>query len=315
MKLAHFRNVVAIAEQGSLRAAARHLQLAQPALTRSLGELERELGAPLFERRTRGMVLTPIGQAFVGRAISVLNDVRKAREEVDQLRSGAGGNVVVGLSIAAHLALLPKAMAPFRTRFPTAHLHIIEGFYPTLETELRNGTVDFYVGPRPLGHVHPELVEQELFGNTRTILCRKGHPLAGAKSLKELAKSEWATTSITLEAEEELSELFGRYKLEPPRLVLRSQSALTLIVSLAYSDLLAMVPKQWTQFAPTANALATIPVREILHAPPMVLIRRASVPLTPAATYFADQMQRTVSSAAGKAQRATSGSPAGVKAV
>lgn len=315
MKLQHFRNVVAIAEQGSLRAAARHLQLAQPALTRSLGELERELGAPLFERRTRGMVLTPIGQAFVRRAISVLNDVRKAREEVDQLQSGVGGNVVVGLSIAAHLALLPKAMARFRARFPTAHLHIIEGFYPTLETELRNGNVDFYVGPKPSSQVPSELIEQELFANTRTILCRKGHPLAGAKSLRELAKSEWVTTSITLRAEEELSELFSRYKLEPPRLVLRSQSALTLIVSLAYSDMLAMVPKQWTEFAPTANALATIPVREILPAPPMVLIKRASVPLTPAATCLADLMQRTVSTPASKALRATRSRPAGVETI
>ncbi|MGA9009437.1 MAG: LysR family transcriptional regulator, partial [Xanthobacteraceae bacterium] len=59
MKLNQFRDVVAIAERGSLRAAARYLQLAQPALTRSVQELERELGAPLFERRARGMVLTP----------------------------------------------------------------------------------------------------------------------------------------------------------------------------------------------------------------------------------------------------------------
>ena len=305
MKLQHFRNVVAIAQQGSLRAAARHLQLAQPALTRSLGELERELDAQLFERRTRGMVLTPVGQAFVRRAISVLNDVRKAREEVDQLQSGVGGNVVVGLSIAAHLALLPKAMARFRTRFPTAYLHIIEGFYPTLEAELRNGSVDFYVGPKPSGQVPSELVEEQLFTNTRTILCRKGHPLAGAKSLKELTKCEWATTSITLRAEEELSEVFSRYKLDAPRTVLRSQSALTLIVSLAYSDLLAMVPKQWIEFAPTANALATIPVREVLPAAPMVLIKRASVPLTPAATYFADLMQRTSSTRANKASGRT----------
>ena len=61
MKLHHLRDVVAIAERGGLRAASRHLQLAQPALTRSLGELERELGTPLFERHTRGMALTPAG--------------------------------------------------------------------------------------------------------------------------------------------------------------------------------------------------------------------------------------------------------------
>ena len=69
MKLHHLRDIVAIAERGGLRAASRHLQIAQPALTRSLSELERELGAPLFERHSRGMALTAMGRAFVPRIV------------------------------------------------------------------------------------------------------------------------------------------------------------------------------------------------------------------------------------------------------
>ena len=69
-------------------------------------------------------------------------------------------------------------------------------------------------------------------------------PLAHAASLAELADVEWATTSITLNAEEEFSELFRLQGLRSPRLALQSQSALTLIVSLACTDLLAMVPVQ-----------------------------------------------------------------------
>ena len=88
MKLHHLRDVVAIAERGGLCAAARHLQLAQPALTRSLCELERELGTPLFERYAHGMMLTPAGEGFVQRATAVLHEVRRAWEEVDQLQGG-----------------------------------------------------------------------------------------------------------------------------------------------------------------------------------------------------------------------------------
>ena len=65
LKLHHFRDAVAIAEHGSLRAAARHLGIAQPTLTRGLADLERELGAPLFERRSKGMLATRFGEAFV----------------------------------------------------------------------------------------------------------------------------------------------------------------------------------------------------------------------------------------------------------
>ena len=74
MKLTHLRDVVAVAERGSLRAAARHLGIAQPAITRSIREIERELGVVLFERRARGVVLTPMGEVFMRRALVMQNE-------------------------------------------------------------------------------------------------------------------------------------------------------------------------------------------------------------------------------------------------
>ncbi len=292
MKLHHFRDVVAIAEHGSLRAASRRLALAQPALTRSLGELERELGAALFERQPRGMVPTPIGLAFIQRATLVLNEVRKARDEVQQLNRFTGGRVVVGLSIAPHIAMLPQTLAPFRARYPSVQLDIIEGFYPTLEAALRNGDMDFYIGPKPDVPLASELAQEHLFTNTRVVLCRQNHPLSSTTTLAALIDAEWATTSITANAEAEFRRLFESYSLPTPRLVLRSQSALTLMVAIANTDLLAMVPQQWTRFHPTAGLLTKIDLQERLIAPDIVLIRRGAAPLTPAATYFADLLRK-----------------------
>ncbi len=304
MKLHHLRDAVAIAERGGLRAASRHLQLAQPALTRSLGELERELGTPLFERHARGMVTTPAGEAFVQRATAILHEVRRAGEEVEQLQGGGRGKVAMALSIAAHIALLPRALPPFRARYPGVQVRVIEGIYPTVEAGLRDGSIDFYVGPAP-GHPMPsELVQEVLFTNTRTVLGRRGHPLSGATCLAELAEAEWATTSITLQADEEMGELFRRHGLGAPRLALQSQSALTLIVSLACTDLLAMVPVQWMSFVPMADVLQAIEVREVLPAADIVLIRRAALPLTPAATFLVDMLRRAIPVARPAAQAA-----------
>ena len=141
--------MIAIAERGSIRGAARHLQVGQPTLTRSLAELERELGVALFERRARGVVATPLGEAFVQRAMSILSDIKRASDELRQAGGAMTGTVTVGLSIAAHLALLPGALPPFIKRYPDVKLHIIEGFYPTLEASLRNGAMDFYIGSTP----------------------------------------------------------------------------------------------------------------------------------------------------------------------
>ena len=149
MKLHHLRAVVAIAEQGSLRGAARHLRIAQPTLTRGLSELERELGAPLFERRPKGMIATRLGAIFVRRAVAILNDVRKAQEEFAQMRGDAVGSVTIGLSSVGHILFLPKVLRPFRQKFPKVRLHVLEGYYPTLEQSLQDGSVDLYVGPDP----------------------------------------------------------------------------------------------------------------------------------------------------------------------
>ena len=293
MKLTQLSYVAAIAEQGSLRAAARHLGVAQPAFSRSIAELERELGAPLFERRARGMIATPLGEAFVQRANAILNDVRRAKDEFEQLKGNATGEVTIGLSIAAHLRLLPGSLRPFRDRHPKIRLHVIEGFYPTLAPGLQDGSVDFYIGPDPSLRFPATLKKETLLSSKRAVLCRMNHPLAGATSLKDLREAEWITTSITPKAENEIGDVFKRYRLPEPKLVLQSQSALTLLTCLTNSDLLAMAPPQWVDSPIAAQLLRTIPVKEELSAVSIIVVTRRDVPLAPAAGYLLDIMKRT----------------------
>ncbi|TPG38358.1 LysR family transcriptional regulator [Roseomonas nepalensis] len=294
MKLHHLQEVVAIAEGGSIRAAARALNLAQPALTRSLADLERELGTPLFERHARGVAATAAGAAFVARATAILQDLRRAREAVAQLGGATGGTVAAGLSTAAHIGLLPPALRPFRARYPDTQLQIIEGLYPTLESSFREGVLDFYLGPDPGSPLLPGLSREVLAPGNRVVLCRRGHPLAGARSLADLAGADWIATSVTADAADELGRLFAAHGLPAPRLAVRSRSALTVMTCLAHSDLLAMVPRGWTGFALTREALIPVEVAEELAAPPIVLIRRPDLPLTPAAACLLDLMRRAL---------------------
>lgn len=297
MKLNQLRDVVAIAERGSLRAASRQMGIAQPALTRSIRELERELGTALFERRTRGMVLTPVGHVFLRRARAALGEVRRAEEEIEQFQGGTGGSVITAMSVAPHLQLLPRILAPFRRRYPKTELQLIEGVYPTVESQLRDGTIDFYVGPRPELSVSADLLEEPLMTSNRLILGRTGHPLSDAKSLSDLADADWATTSVTMNAEDELKELFSSHNLSAPNLSVRTQSAMSLLVAVAYSDVLAMAPYQWTTFELFSSAVCEIPINETLPAVNIVSVRRAGLPLTPAAEHLLDLVRRRCSDA------------------
>lgn len=292
MKLTQMRDMVAVVERGSLRAAARHLDLAQPALTRSIGALERELGVTLFEREARGMVLTPAGKLFHRRASAVINEVRRAREDFDQTDGDMLGTITVGLSIMPHMGMLPEALPVFRRRYPLVRLKIIEGLYPAMEAGLQDGSIDFYLGATPRGEPAGGLVAETLLKNTRTVIGRRGHPLAGAKSIKELAGAEWATTTLDFNAATDLNELFAKHRMPPPVITLQTHSALSVMVALSSCDLLAILPAQWNEFPLTRDVLQVINIREKLPAPDIVLIRRPDLPLTPAADHFCDLLKR-----------------------
>ncbi len=293
MKLNQLRDMVTIVEHGSLRAAARHLELAQSALTRSIRTLERELGTTLFEREARGMVLTPMGQLFFQRASAVVNELRRAREELEQTSGSMGGTVVAALSIMPHVGMLPLSLNKFWQRYPKVKLQLVEGLFPDVERALRNGTIDFYLGAAPQTTPAPGLAMQVLFEkNTRAVVCRKGHPLAGVRSLKALVHANWAITAVDYNAEEDIARLFKSHGLPAPPVLLHARSAMSIMVSLAHSDLLAMLPVQWGEFPMTRDTLQTIRVRELLPAPAIVLIRRPDLPLTPAAEFFCDVMLR-----------------------
>ncbi|WP_375402174.1 LysR substrate-binding domain-containing protein [uncultured Sphingomonas sp.] len=293
MKLTQLRHLIAVAELGGLRRAARHLGLAQPAITRSIRDLEHELGATLFERSASGMMLTPIGKAFVRRSAAVQVELERARDEVQQLKGLSTGTVSIGLSTAPHVLMLPKVLDPFRRRYPDVRLRIAEGLFPALEAEVRDGSIDFYVGPLSEDRLAGEYVVEKLFDNHRVVLCRRGHPLAGVTTLGELAEARWVTTSVTTNSEAELFPLFERHGLPNPVIAVQAQSALSMITVVASSDILAMLPRQWLDFTRTGRLLTHISVREELAAPAICIVTRTSLPLTPVAGDLCDLFRRS----------------------
>jgi LysR family transcriptional regulator, regulator of abg operon len=292
MKFNHLRDVLAVAERGGVRAAARQLGVAQSALTRSIRELEKDLGVLLFQRGIKGTKLTTLGERFIRRAHTIRAEVRRVRDEMTQLQGSTQGTVYIGLSSVPHLALLPTVLPSFRDQYPDVQLQIREALFRTIEMELRDGVLDCYIGPVPESLELEGLMSEKLFDNSRFIMGRKGHPLADAHSLRDLASAQWITTFVTDKAEDELAPLFAKYGLPPPKIALHAHSTLSIFVSVAYSDLLIMLPMQWTEFPFTSNALQRIHVVEKLPAPPIYIVRRTDIPMTPAAEYFCDLMRR-----------------------
>lgn len=288
MKLSYLKAIVSVAEKGSLRAAARHLGMAQPALSRSIQQAEIDLGVTLFERHATGVTPTVAGRHYLQRASAILLDMERARDEVLQLAGSTLGKVTVGLSTVPHIAWLPSVLDAFRERYPSVKLTIYEGLFSRMQQSLEQGELDFYIGPVTDRVMPGALMKERLCTNNLLVFCRRGHPLRNAKSLAELVDAQWVDTPVSEIAGADLAPLFQKHGLPSPRYGVRAQSTLTVLITASSTDLLTMLPQQFLKFPGTRMMLENINVRETLASPVIFTVRRAQSVLTPAAQYFHD---------------------------
>ncbi|MEG3126115.1 LysR family transcriptional regulator [Sphingomonas sp. GB1N7] len=303
MKLHHLRNVVAVVERGSLRAGAKHLGLAQPAVSRSIKELEQELGLVLFERNKFGMTLTRAGEVFVRRAKGIQAEFARTLEEMEHLKGEDRGMITVGCSSATLIAMVPTIVNRFHGKFPNVRIKLVEGSLPMLETEIRDGLIDLYYGPVATGFADPSLLIELLFENERMIIGRRDHPLRFAATLKELVGASWVTTPMAIDSDNEVNSVFAAAGLPSARIVMQASSAMNLAVIVATSDLLAPVPQQWMELIRATGMMERIPVREVSKAPRICAVRRANIPLTPAAEFLNDLATRAATTYVHKQRR------------
>ena len=307
MKMHHLRDFVAVSKQQSVRAAARSLKIAQPALTRSLRELETELGASLLERHARGVTLTPAGATFLVRANAAMEELRRGREEIEQVNDMAQGTVVTGLASAPLLQLVPRAYTAFRKEYPAVRMRFYEGVFASLEPRLRDGSLDFYLGPRPERSSRAYQVDL-FFRNERVVIGRKGHPLRNAGSLRKLVDAQWILTGLRERPEQEFEEQFKALGLASPTPIVQVDAMLSILTLVTTSDALVFLPRQWADSLMFRGLIEPIAVKEPLAAPDIVRLSRAGIPLTPLAERWSDLLRReaaSVGAAASRRPRAT----------
>lgn len=290
MKLHHIRDVLAVAESGSLRAAGRQLGITQPAITRSIRDIESDLGTPLFERHANGVRLTAIGEVFVRRARTIQSEMRRARDEVEQLKGNFTGQVSMAISPGAAIALTGSFLPSFRKRYPRALLRLRETFFQPVERSIAAGEIDFFIGAYDHELSLTSLSVEKLSDNQRLIIGRRGHPLANAKTLAELTGAQWIRPSFANRPDEvAFDQMFERMGLPRPEMAMHTTSTLMTVLSIANSDLLTVVPVQWLEASFTREIVQPIVLEDVkFPCAPLCLVRRNDVPLTPAAEYLSD---------------------------
>jgi len=296
MKLVQLRDLLAVVQTGSLRSAGRHLGIAQPVITRSIRNLENELGQTLFERHSSGVSLTPVGERFVRRIESVQAELRRAKEEVSQLIGDDVGEVSVGLSPLAVMTMWPRAIAAFNKQYPRAIVHTTNTLFQPVERMLAEGLMDFWIGSVNEDNISQRFSVEVLMNHDRRVAARLNHPLSGASTMEELVDASWVRPSLDARSKaRDLEAIFHQLGLPKPNVAVQSSSMLVTLLTAANTDLLTILPNMMFQLMPIAKYCAPLEKIPPIPSDPICLVHRTGLPLTPLAEKLSDQLRKAAS--------------------
>ena len=196
-ELKHLRVLQAVGEAGSFSTAADRLDYTQPAVSRIVAALERELGAVLVERKCRPVRLTDAGAALVRHADDVFARLSSARSEIEAITRVDAGTVSVGTFSSAGTTLVVDALCEFRKRHPGVHVSIAEEGMPSaLVRRLRAGDLDVVVVfdyPAAGDDIGAGLELHHLLDVPFDIVLHPSHRLARKRRVRpaDLADEDW----------------------------------------------------------------------------------------------------------------------------
>jgi len=284
LRLNHLRDFVDIVEAGSIRAAARRRGISQPVLTKSLKLLETDIGTRLLDRTAHGIRPTPAGRALLVRARAAQAQLAKAVEEISDISGKSGGMVSFGAS-AAGLALVPGALMRFHAQYPRSYVRIVEGAPRALLPLLREQNLDFFLGPKPVEALGPQVRTRPLFRLPLAVAGRDAHPLRHARSLGELAGAPWLLFSAGGWDDSLVGNCFKANGLVPPSSITQCESYSTAISLLSETDTLGLLPRQHVTDRQLAERIREIQVADRLPELTFAMYTRADDTLTqPAST-------------------------------
>lgn len=176
VELRHLRYFVAVAEELHFGRAARRLQIVQPALSKQIVALERELGVTLFVRSKREVSITEAGEALYSEARDILQRVDHATDTAKLTEIGALGSLAIGFIGPAMWNILPSLMREHRSRVPGMHFRLYEMTSGPMLEQVRDGILDAgFI--RPFGH--DETLEiRTVLSEPFWIAVAEDHPLA-----------------------------------------------------------------------------------------------------------------------------------------
>lgn len=278
---------------GSLGRAAAALDMTQPALSRAIKRLESSVGAPIFERHSKGMHLTPVGTALLPHAISLQRDAENAREELDALRGLKKGVIKVGAVGSIATLVLPMAVGRVLAKWPNLRVEAHEGVWDRLAEGLLTHEIDIALGTSGAETDEISAIADCRWTDYSYVVAAMDHPLRKQRRLRleDTLSQQWALTPEGTSPYAHLKETFTAAGIAFPEIAVQTRSV-TLIKSLvARCGFVAWMSEPMYDTEKAAGILDALPVEGFEAARTLTAFRRRQGVLPPPALKLLDELR------------------------
>ena len=283
MDVRQLRNMLAVLEDGSLAKAALRVNLSQPALTKSIQRLEKQLGVRLFERDPRGMIPTLYASGLRNYAQAVCASLLEAEQQIEALRSGHEGAITIAAPPLIMTSFVPSAVARLSQHRPKLQISLVSQTR-NLYADLLDGHVGLVVSMLFDEIPKRGLVKQWLFDDRLVLVMRPDHPLTTLSFVepKILLNQKWIFARDGNWGQSRLRVYFEQHGLDLPRSRIESHDHVVMKSIIMASDHIGLIAKLGVEREILTGALACIEIDSPLMGRPIGIVRRENEPTTPA---------------------------------
>jgi DNA-binding transcriptional LysR family regulator len=309
MKLRQLRNFAAVVEAGTVRQAARNLNLSQSSVTKSIQQLEDELGAEVLHRGAHGVTPTEAGKALLAHAKVIEAELRHARNDVETVRGAQVGEIRVSASPTVAMGLLPRAVIAFQRARPRVSFRIWEGVYPDILPAIRTGDLDLAICLVPARPRDETLSFVSLVKDHLVPAVRIDHPVIGARRLRlaDLLDLDWIIYRRSHTGLDVFEQTFASNHLALPKSTIECTSFACALALVENGDYVTLVPSQIFSAGRTPLSIAPLLLDSPMQPWQVAVISRAQHQLSAVCLAFLAELQRMAAGIAlpkGGAQRA-----------
>jgi DNA-binding transcriptional LysR family regulator len=290
LKLRDLNIFLAVVKERSMSKAAAILAISQPAVSKSIADMEHTLGAPLLDRTPQGIEPTPYGQALIRRGLAVFDELRQSVRDIETLLDPATGEARIGSTAPQAAGIVPAIMDRLSGRHPRLSFQMMDGDVADLLHRLRSRDLDLVIGRSLTPITDDDIDSQVLLDDRLLVVTGARNRWNGRRKIRliDLMDEPWVLPSYDSVAGRLISETFHALNFKPPVPRVTSHSFPATQFLLSTGRFLCLLPETTVRLSAKHAPLKVLPVELPALSRPILMMTLKNRTLSPATKLFID---------------------------